>query len=481
METHKKQISSFFTIPEPDSRPFKEKISEFCSTSTMHGLKIVGCHTTHIVRRILWLIAVTACFLFILTMLIVLMIKVHNPGTQTDISINTLEVGEGLQLPAITICSYNQYTLEYLKTAEGIRNWLFLSKLYPDIIPYTDFENLTGLEFNVSSYRENISNVLEVIRDASFNLTSSLKACSWNGQIQQCSSLPGTRTVFTDFGVCYSINYSNDSSYIIKVPGARQGIMIFAFDSFESYIFGENFGSLGFRILVHDPFEYPSVKQFGISVQPSIDTTIALKKNIYQFREGNGCQKRVPQLIGYKRYTENGCMAECVANCVYHKCSCKLFFQSGDYLICNSPESVQCARRSEKLCWTRRDYLQSCNCPLECEHIEYENRISIANYPSLSYKNLFSVLIPNTSLSELSRNAIKMTIYYEDLNVVTFIQSDSYTAEQIFGDIGGQMGLFLGASVLTIAEFCDFIIFALIDKIRCYFKSKKIVNIFQMS
>lgn len=473
MEMYKKAICSCFKIPEPDSRPFKEKISDFCSTSTMHGLKIVGCHNTHIIRRVIWLFAVAASFFVIVAMLINLMIKVKHPGTQTDISINTLEIGDGLQFPAVTICSYNQYTIDYIKSEKGRGHWMYLSKLYPDVIPLTEFENLTGLKFNMSSYTENITDVTEVIRQAAFNITHSMKACSWKGQLLQCSKLPGSSMVLTDFGVCHTLNSNNDSSYVIKAPGARQGIMIFAFDSIDSYLFGENYGSMGFRLLVHDHFEYPSVKQFGISVPPSIDTTIALKKNVYKFRDGNGCQKSVPYLSGYRRYTENGCMAECMATCVYQKCSCKLFFQSGDYLICNSPESVDCARKSEEYCRTMKELINACNCPLECEHIEYQTRISVANYPTNTYKNLFTLLDPGTPVMDLSNNAIKMTIYYEDLNVVTFTQSDSYTSDQVFGDIGGQMGLFLGASVLTIAEFCDFIIFSLVDKIRSHIVLKK--------
>ena len=47
----------------------------------------------------------------------------------------------------------------------------------------------------------------------------------------------------------------------------------------------------------------------------------------------------------------------------------------------------------------------------------------------------------------------------------SIVQTPAYEFSSLLGDIGGNMGLFIGASLLTIIELCDFTFHVLIEKI----------------
>ena len=47
--------------------------------------------------------------------------------------------------------------------------------------------------------------------------------------------------------------------------------------------------------------------------------------------------------------------------------------------------------------------------------------------------------------------------FFEALNYETIEQKKAYEVAALLGDIGGQMGLFIGASILTILELFDYI------------------------
>ena len=50
-----------------------------------------------------------------------------------------------------------------------------------------------------------------------------------------------------------------------------------------------------------------------------------------------------------------------------------------------------------------------------------------------------------------------MNVFFEALNYETIEQKKAYEVPGLLGDIGGQMGLFIGASILTILELFDYV------------------------
>ena len=86
-------------------------------------------------------------------------------------------------------------------------------------------------------------------------------------------------------------------------------------------------------------------------------------------------------------------------------------------------------------------------------------------------KKLFrldSILIQNLKhlfQSGLTDNRIDLSINFRDIAVTEMTQ-----AESLFGEVGGLLGLFIGASLLTVFEFVDLLVKVTLDMIN---KSRK--------
>ncbi|KAK3748779.1 hypothetical protein QZH41_013515 [Actinostola sp. cb2023] len=100
------------------------------------------------------------------------------------------------------------------------------------------------------------------------------------------------------------------------------------------------------------------------------------------------------------------------------------------------------------------------NCPIACESIEYSAKLSYARFPSNPYVDIlakeYGLIGTHQENREFLRdNLLELKIYYEDLTFKDIHQVPSYDLFSLLGDVGGQIGLFLGASLLTLVEYLD--------------------------
>lgn len=75
---------------------------------------------------------------------------------------------------------------------------------------------------------------------------------------------------------------------------------------------------------------------------------------------------------------------------------------------------------------------------------------SIAKYPSDWYINKIDSL--NIDASEL----VLVNIYYDEMFYTSIGEDPALTLEFLLSAVGGNLGLFLGASLLTLMEFIEF-------------------------
>ncbi|XP_075436558.1 acid-sensing ion channel 3-like isoform X1 [Ascaphus truei] len=79
----------------------------------------------------------------------------------------------------------------------------------------------------------------------------------------------------------------------------------------------------------------------------------------------------------------------------------------------------------------------------------------------------------NRSEEYIADNIMVLDIFFEALNYETIEQKKAYEVAGLLGDIGGQMGLFIGASILTILEIFDYLYEVFRDKVLRYFRNRK--------
>ncbi len=125
--------------------------------------------------------------------------------------------------------------------------------------------------------------------------------------------------------------------------------------------------------------------------------------------------------------------------------------------VCSTNETLRRTMRQRKfLCWQ--------DCKLACEVVNLSSQISSATVTREAYKNLDrkESTIPREGASpvflHIFLNQFVVTVV-EEISTVTFVS--------VVANIGGAMGAFLGASLITVAEF---IVFAL-----CYIQKQSTV------
>ena len=63
-----------------------------------------------------------------------------------------------------------------------------------------------------------------------------------------------------------------------------------------------------------------------------------------------------------------------------------------------------------------------------------------------------SLNVPQINDSNIDKNIISLKIFFGEMRYTLIEQQSLYSATSLFGELGGQLGLCLGASVLTIVE-----------------------------
>ncbi len=100
-------------------------------------------------------------------------------------------------------------------------------------------------------------------------------------------------------------------------------------------------------------------------------------------------------------------------------------------------------------------------CPRECEYFEYTKSISSSTFSSDYYAGkLLSVPFvqrkyPKLSKSDLKENLISLSLYFKKLQYEEIQQLPAMTFTDFISSFGGTLGLFVGASLISLFELVE--------------------------
>ena len=175
------------------------------------------------------------------------------------------------------------------------------------------------------------------------------------------------------------------------------------------------------------------------------------------------------------------CWLEQLTDYVEYYCGCKDFFMPGHMPICNLTHAYNCMWPR----WDEFDKQKKYECPLPCEIDSYHsNSMSRALFPSASYAehlmeemrdlpHMREVLNNVSDVKQFMReNILRVMIFYENLSFEQREQQPSYDTQTWLGDIGGQIGLFIGAGAMSYFEFVDCLALVIYTKFFERFSAK---------
>ncbi|XP_076079180.1 acid-sensing ion channel 2-like [Mytilus galloprovincialis] len=236
-------------------------------------------------------------------------------------------------------------------------------------------------------------------------------------------------------------------------------------DREDSY-FGQWLGE-GVQFTVHDKEEDPYFQgSSGYYVEPGHEYYGALRKYTYEYLpepfKATPTEFCRESSVNGDEYFSTKCWKECYVRYIYEACNC-IDFHYKDYPICSKYDYVKCARPAKGKFYGNSKMKTTCHCPPACYSTRYEVTLSSSIFPSDFYNDFLIKAGKDQFERDFYRkNLIVIHIYFDELKTTIVKQLPVYgSSVEIFGNLGGQMGLFLGASIITITELGEFLGFVL--------------------
>ncbi|XP_019614578.1 PREDICTED: acid-sensing ion channel 2-like [Branchiostoma belcheri] len=385
-------------------------------------------------------------------------------GTVTDV---TLEFVPEVRFPAVTICNLNKFEDKALTVEEKHYLSYILYGVQEDIdviagAPVNNKYTPNSTDANVTTetprteapHTHGSFSVDSITREKGFRLGNDMHVCTWMGQT--CTELDFTHS-FSTYGNCYTFNASPENPINQTIPGSGYGLSVMI--DIKSHLYTENpllpggTADVGLKLLVHDQNEPPKMDTQGIAVAPGSHAYIAIRQIQYQnhIPPWGVCQDL--QLEYYDTYTLTGCQLECRSKYVVQNCTCRPIYLPGDAPYCEPADVAHCVRPVEAAVTSGA---LPCDCPVPCSLMTYRTSSSYAKWPNNKADVVYTTAF-GLSPGYMADNSVVFDVYYEELNYEIISQLKAMDSGQLASDLGGQMGLFIGASILTLLEIFEYL------------------------
>ncbi|GAB1299835.1 Acid-sensing ion channel 1 [Apodemus speciosus] len=290
--------------------------------------------------------------------------------------------------------------------------------------------------------------------------------------------------VFTRYGKCYTFNSGQDGRPRLKTMkgGTGNGLEIMLDIQQDEYlpVWGETDETsfeAGIKVQIHSQDEPPFIDQLGFGVAPGFQTFVSCQEQRKSPLRGVGGKpphfpsSRLSQQLIYlpspwgtcnavtmdsdffDSYSITACRIDCETRYLVENCNCRMVHMPGDAPYCTPEQYKECADPAlDFLVEKDQEY---CVCEMPCNLTRYGKELSMVKIPSKASAKYLAKKF-NKSEQYIGENILVLDIFFEVLNYETIEQKKAYEIAGLLGDIGGQMGLFIGASILTVLELFDY-------------------------
>ncbi|XP_063141724.1 acid-sensing ion channel 3 isoform X2 [Rattus norvegicus] len=445
-------------------------IRVFASSCTMHGLGHIFGPGGLTLRRGLWATAVLlslAAFLYQVAERVRYYGEFHHK--------TTLDERESHQLtfPAVTLCNINP--LRRSRLTPNDLHWAGTALLGLDPAEHAAYLRALGQPPAPPGFMPSPTfDMAQLYARAGHSLEDMLLDCRYRGQ--PCGPENFT-VIFTRMGQCYTFNSGAHGAELLTTPkgGAGNGLEIMLDVQQEEYLpiwkdMEETPFEVGIRVQIHSQDEPPAIDQLGFGAAPGHQTFVSCQQQQLSFLpppwgdcntaslDPDDFDPEPSDPLGSPRprpsppYSLIGCRLACESRYVARKCGCRMMHMPGNSPVCSPQQYKDCASPALDA-MLRKD---TCVCPNPCATTRYAKELSMVRIPSRASARYLARKY-NRSESYITENVLVLDIFFEALNYEAVEQKAAYEVSELLGDIGGQMGLFIGASLLTILEILDYL------------------------
>jgi hypothetical protein len=450
---------------------FKLIITEWFLSSTAHALPNIF-RTGNIFLKIMWL----CCFLASASWCIASMITTLNNYYTWPSYISTKIIQEiPTQFPAVSFCN--------MKAVNKTRSQYYLDtkviKLNASVYVSPLFYSLSQQYLSRSAINNDLNLTLSEKKSIGFELKDMLVSCCFN--YEPCYLSDFTYFYDSTYGNCYTFNKGYDENgtnkeiKTLSLAGPLYGLILELFlgdPNVDTYLEPDD----GLLVSIHNQSSVPFTQGDRIKVAAGAETDLIVNRNFIsklEFPYGD-CLKDTSSKTVFTsyyfdylvktmkvEYNQENCFALCLQKYIMESCNCSNSFMPAFNFtthFCVNPRVEIPCMKNVITNFSKTSASLKCQeaCPFECNSIEYGITSYRALFPSTFYASILYDALKNKrvniSYDNIGKAVSRVNIYYKSMQYLSTQQVISTSSEDLFSNIGGTLGLYIGISVLSLVE-----------------------------
>uniref|UniRef100_A0A8D2IQ26 Bile acid-sensitive ion channel n=2 Tax=Varanus komodoensis TaxID=61221 RepID=A0A8D2IQ26_VARKO len=425
---------------------------EFATSTSFHGVHNIV-RTKSKMRKALWMLVVMGSIVLVAWQICNRFINYFSWPTTTSVVVQYVEK---IEFPAVTFCNLNRFQTEAVANLSII---FFLWSIVSGVLHMFDIGEKFGQELHYFLRGNQNFSIKEFTRNNGFFLNNNtLLNCEYFGKPCYPKDF---EHVFTEYGNCFTFNHINiPAKRRVTVSGRGLSLL---FDVKQSMFTDDptlGFVDAGITFAIHSPKAPPRFDGLGVSTPVGMHAHAAIQqvKTIVQEHPWGQCNPNI-KLKHHESYSTYGCLQECKAQHILQQCGCLPFLLPGNGPECDLEKFYNCVSPT----LYNMEIMGSCSvgtynstCPVPCEETDYPTTISYSTFASEKSLKFLSTKLKKSS-DYIRNNLVYIDIKYHDLNYKMTKQQKALSVSELLADVGGQLGLFCGASMITIIEIVEYV------------------------
>ncbi|XP_061390871.1 pickpocket protein 28-like [Musca vetustissima] len=483
---------------------FSENTEEFCTHSTLHGLKYVVDEQLYPGERIFFALSFVAVVLLSIFFIRDVYAKWRSTPVIVGISPQpSFIVNE--PFPAVTFCNLNQAS----KKRAEVYNEFSSEYAMLQLLCKKEVNQTIASAINWNLFEDFIVNISQPCEEM-------IIGCNFGGLDYNCKDI--FRTIVTDEGLCcvfnqldpkymykenvprkrelpytddaVAVNWNPEKGYPDNLPdkfyprtaagtGQTLGLSI-TFDVDINDYYCSSTSSVGIKMALHSPAEVPHVREIGTLLPAGYETKIRIRPDKTEAalnlksinRKYRQCLFDGEEHLTYfSYYNGRNCEMECQARRLLERCNCLAYYMpliENNTKICgiiDTPCVKQVAQHNRN---RSRAVLEDCQhlCWPSCFDLNFYSDFFSAPISHEGFE-ISNKLVKNMASDYAEKSMGVAHFYFTDNTFRSTKQTEFVGITDFLSSVGGLMGLFMGFSFISIAEFIYYAI------LRPYHKIKK--------
>ena len=426
-------------------------VKKYFKTASIDGIDHVR-EGKSIIRRIVWasilLISLGACLYFLIE---------HGSdfvSRPTSTSLNIVRSREGLAFPAVTVCNLNPVSRSYAEQ-QNISSFLSFFLVSSEFFEQDTDDCAAILE--KAGVSDSTLTFDEIFRGGATPRDEFILSCTFSLNSTASSSCKGALTpIITDYGLCHTFNsISNDQAdSFFQVSGSKYGLRMIVNITQDDYIASMD-NDAGIVVSVHNRHTFPNPFEKGISIPPGRHARIAVtsSRTVDKTKKGNCLESdTIHSLLPDIEYSTSGCRANARYEHISNDSNCNCV-EYRTPLLGEQLASERDCTLADACCIAETDYFveTTVTCPPPCDFTTFDATVSYSKFPSNMAAEAYS-LVNDVDTETIDDDLVSFNVYFSDLYFQHAETVISYGPRSLVADIGGTLGLFLGASIISFME-----------------------------